>query len=77
MLGVGWVTLPYITKYIDIMTKELRVALDDSKTLVGVRTEGNVAILLYEECIEIRPIGFVHSYQIDDEDEEESTNTKR
>lgn len=77
MLGVGRVTLPYITKYIDIMTKELRIALDDSKTLVGVRTEGNVAILLYEEYIEVRPIGFVHSYQMDDEDEEESTSTKR
>lgn len=53
------------------MIQELRIALDEGKTLLGVRTEGNIAVLLYEEEVVVRQIGFVQSYQLDEEEDEE------
>lgn len=53
------------------MIQELRIALDEGKTLLGVRTEGNIAVLLYEEEVVVRQIGFVQGYQLEEEEDEE------
>lgn len=53
------------------MIQELRIALDEGKTLLGVRTEGNIAVLLYEEEVVVRQIGFVQGYQLEEDDEED------
>lgn len=53
------------------MIQELRIALDEGKTLLGVRTEGNIAVLLYEEEVVVRQIGFVQGYQLEEEEEDD------
>ena len=45
----------------------LDITLDEGKELVGVRTNGNTITIVYQHTQEVRPIGFIH-YQEEDED---------
>ena len=52
---------------------EVKIGIPDNCELIGCRSGGNIAIIVFEDCSgpEIRPIGFhrEHSRQVSDEDE--------
>lgn len=55
----------------------LNITLEEGKSLVGVRTDGNVVTIVYEDKCEYRPIGFLQYGDIDDEDYEDDVDNTR
>ncbi|MFR8207439.1 MAG: hypothetical protein ACLU99_14895 [Alphaproteobacteria bacterium] len=52
------------------MKSEIRVEVPADCRLVGVRTDGDVVVIIYEPIQNVRQIGFIHYPEPDDETEE-------
>lgn len=52
------------------MKSEIRVEVPADCRLVGVRTDGNVVVIIYESIQKVRQIGFIHYPEPGDETEE-------
>ena len=55
---------------------EIRVEVPADCRLVGVRADGDVAVIIYEPIQNVRQIGFIHYPEPDDESEDEPNNKK-
>ena len=55
---------------------EIRVEVPADCRLVGVRTDGDVAVIIYEPIQDVRQIGFIHYPEPNDENEDEPDNKK-
>lgn len=49
---------------------EIRVEVPADCRLVGIRTDGDVAVIIYEPIQSVRQIGFINYPEPDDETEE-------
>lgn len=52
------------------MKSEIRVEVPADCRLVGVRTDGDVVVIIYEPIQNVRQIGSIHYPEPDDETEE-------
>ena len=55
---------------------EIRVEVPADCRLVGIRTDGDVAVIIYEPIQSVRQIGFIHYPEPNDENEDEPDNKK-
>lgn len=55
---------------------EIRVEVPADCRLVGVKTDGDIAIIIYEPIQNVRQIGFVYCPEPGDESEGETDNKK-
>ena len=55
---------------------EIRVEVPADCRLVGVKTDGDIAIIIYEPIQNVRQIGFVYCPETGDESEDETDNKK-
>lgn len=55
---------------------EIRVEVPADCRLVGVKTDGDIAIIIYEPIQNVRQIGFVYCPGAGDESEDETDNEK-
>lgn len=55
---------------------EIRVEVPADCRLVGVRTDGDVAVIIYEPIQNVRQIGYIQYPEADNENESEPDNKK-
>lgn len=58
------------------MKSEIRVEVSADCRLVGVRTDGDIVVIIYEPIQNVRQIGFIHYPEPSDETEDPKIKSK-